>query len=91
MRRDACSLPADETGRVLDRLAGLEKVIPPEAIRQALLATARVNRRACPSSCEVIRWVVLAMGLFTESPIRSPCWLTGSLRHQGPTSEVSGG
>jgi hypothetical protein len=70
MRRELCSLPADAAGRVLDRLAGLEKVIPPAAIRQALLATGRVNRRACPLSYEVICWVVLAMGLFTDLPIR---------------------
>src|SRR5215210_3801940 len=70
MRREPCSLPADAAGRVLDRLAGLEKVIPPEAIRQALRATGRVNRRACPLSYEVICWVVLAMGLFTDLPIR---------------------
>ena len=30
-----CTLRPDESGRVLDRLAGLEKVIPPEMIRQA--------------------------------------------------------
>ena len=70
MRRESWELPADAAGRVLDRLAGLEKVIPPEAIRQALLATGRVNRRACPLSYEVICWVVLAMGLFTDLPIR---------------------
>src|SRR3954453_10820186 len=70
MRRKSWELPADAPGRVLDRLAGLEKVIPPEAIRQALHATGRVNRRACPLSYEVICWVVLAMGLFTDLPIR---------------------
>jgi hypothetical protein len=70
MRRESCVLPADESGRVLDRLAGLEKVISSEAIGQALHATGRVNRRACPLSYEVICWVVLAMGLFTDLPIR---------------------
>ena len=30
-----CVLPADETGRVLDRLAALEKVISPKDIQQA--------------------------------------------------------
>src|SRR5215212_5899038 len=70
MRRESCSLPADESGRVLDRLTGLEKVIPPEAIRQALHATGRVNPRTCTLSYEVICWVVLAMGLFTDLPIR---------------------
>jgi hypothetical protein len=33
------TLPTDETGRILDRLAGLEKVIPPPLIRQVLQAT----------------------------------------------------
>src|SRR5215218_4373420 len=70
MRRESWGLPADAAGRVLDRLAGLEKVIPPEAIRQALLATGRVNPRTCTLSYEVICWVVLAMGLFTDLPIR---------------------
>src|SRR3954453_23253063 len=70
MRRESCTLPADESGRVLDRLAGLEKVISPEALRQALLATGRVNPRTCTLSYKVICWVVLAMGLFTDLPIR---------------------
>ena len=36
MHQGRCSLPADEAGRVLDRLAGLEQVIRPEDIQQAL-------------------------------------------------------
>ncbi len=63
-------MSADEQGRVLDRLAGLEKVIPPELIREALQPTQRVNPRRCPLSHEVMLWVVLAMGLFTHWPIR---------------------
>jgi hypothetical protein len=70
MHGGQCTLPTDETGRVLDRLAGLEQVIPPEAIRQALQATGRVNPRKCTLTHEVILWVVLAMGIFTELPIR---------------------
>jgi hypothetical protein len=54
----------------LDRLAGLEQVLPPSALRQALAATGRVNQRACTLTYEVICWVVLAMGLFTDLPIR---------------------
>jgi len=64
-----CVLPADEAGRVLDRLAGLEKVISPEAVRQACSATGRVNGRACKLPHEVMLWVVLAMGLLTDLPI----------------------
>jgi Insertion element 4 transposase N-terminal/Transposase DDE domain len=55
---------------VLDRLAGLEKVIPTEAIRQALHATGRINQRTCKLTHEVVFWVVLAMGLLTDLPIR---------------------
>jgi len=65
-----CVLPADETGRVLDRLTALEKVISPTDIRQALVDTGRVNPRACKLTHEVMMWVVLAMGIFTNLPIR---------------------
>jgi hypothetical protein len=70
MHQGRCSLPADEAGRVLDRLAGLEQIIRPEDIQQALNATGRVNSRQCMLTHEVVLWVVLAMGLFTELPIR---------------------
>lgn len=60
----------DEAGRVLDRLKGLEKVIPPELVRQVLQETGRVNGRRCPLTHEVMLWVVLAMGLLTHMPIR---------------------
>ena len=65
-----CVLPADETGRVLDRLGALEKVISPNDIRQALMDTDRVNPRACKLTHEIMMWVVLAMGIFTNLPIR---------------------
>jgi Insertion element 4 transposase N-terminal/Transposase DDE domain len=70
MHGGQCTLPTDQTGRVLDRLAGLEQVIPPDAVRQALQATGRVNRRKCTLTHEVVLWVVLAMGILTELPIR---------------------
>jgi hypothetical protein len=70
MHQGRCSLPADQAGRVLDRLAGLEQIIRPEDIQQALNATGRVNSRKCTLTQEVTIWVVLAMGLFTELPIR---------------------
>ena len=65
-----CTLPADDAGRVLDRLAGLEQVIRPEDVQQALAATGRVNTRCCRLTHEVVLWVVLAMGLLTDLPIR---------------------
>jgi hypothetical protein len=70
MPQGQCILPADETGRILDRLAGLEQVIRPDNIRQALTTTGRVNTRKCVLTYEVILWVVLAMGVLTDLPIR---------------------
>jgi hypothetical protein len=65
-----CILPADASGRVLDRIAGLAQVIRPEDLRQALAATGRVDSRPCLLTHEVVLWIVLAMGIFTEVPIR---------------------
>jgi hypothetical protein len=70
MPRGRCTLPADEAGRILDRLAGLEQIIHPDDLRQALTATGRVNTCDCVLTYEVILWVVLAMGLLTDLPIR---------------------
>jgi hypothetical protein len=65
-----CTLPAGEAGRVLDRLTLLEKVIRPELVRQVLLEVGRVNQRACNLTHEIMMWVVLAMGVLTDVPIR---------------------
>lgn len=71
MQEQGCStLPTGEDGRILDRLAGLENVIPPSLIRQVLQDSGRVNGRACELTHEVMLWVVLAMGLLTHLPIR---------------------
>src|SRR5271157_4655863 len=70
MPQGQCTLPADDAGRILDRLAGLEQVIRPADIQQALTATSRVNSRLCTLTHEVMLWVVLAMGLLTDLPIR---------------------
>jgi len=70
MPQGHCTLPADDAGRVLDRLAGLEQVIRPADIQQALTATGRVNSRSCTLTHEIVLWVVLAMGLLTDLPIR---------------------
>lgn len=69
-QQGCCVLPADETGRILDRLAGLEKIITPALIRQVLSATNRCNQRACMLTHEIMLWVVLAMGILTDLPIR---------------------
>jgi len=69
-REGNCTLPSDDSGRVLDRLAGLEDVISNESVRQALIATGRVGQRACQLTHEVTLWIVLAMGILTDLPIR---------------------
>ena len=70
MPQGHCTLPADDAGRILDRLAGLEQVIPPAYIQQALTVTGRVNSRRCRLTHEVVLWLVLAMGILTDLPIR---------------------
>jgi transposase IS4-like protein/DDE family transposase len=85
MHQGRCALPADEAGRILDRLAGLEQVIRQEDIQQALATTGRVNSRRCSLTHEVMLWVVLAMGLFTDVPIRQVFKLARRLR-QGEDS-----
>ena len=64
------TLSADESGRILDRLAGLEKVISQKQITNALKVTDKQSVRRCRLTNEMMMWVVLAMGLFTELPIR---------------------
>jgi hypothetical protein len=58
------------TGDMLDRLVGLHQVIRPEDVQQVLDATGRSNPRACCLTHEVMLWVVLAMGILTDLPIR---------------------
>lgn len=83
--RGHSTLPADAQGRVLDRLAGLEKVITPELLRQSLAETGRVNARRCRLSHEVMLWVVLGMGLFTHLPLRQVFRQARRLRSQERT------
>ena len=64
------SLSADEHGRILDRLAGMEKVIRTELVSRALASTGKQSTRRCTLTNEIMIWVVVAMGLFTELPIR---------------------
>lgn len=70
MHQGYCTLPADETGRILDRIAGLEQIISSEAIDEALTASGRINRRSCRLTHQVVLWVVLGMALLTDLPIR---------------------
>ena len=70
MKQARCRLPADAAGRVLDRLLLLEQVIGADGVQQALADTACFDSRSCTLTREVIFWTVLAMGIFTDLPIR---------------------
>jgi hypothetical protein len=63
-------LPADASGRVLDRLAGLEQVIPPEQFRQAVQMAGCVDAPNCVLTHDIMLHLVLAMGLLTDLSIR---------------------
>ena len=63
-------LPAGHADRILDRILLLEQTIPREHVLQALEDTGCLDSRRCTLTFEVTCWVVLAMGLFTEVPIR---------------------
>ena len=70
METKPCLLAAGESGRVLDRLLLLEHVIGPDRVRQALEDTGCFDSRRCRLTREVIFWVVLAMGILTDLPLR---------------------
>jgi Insertion element 4 transposase N-terminal/Transposase DDE domain len=89
MQPGQCTLPPDDSGRLLDRLAGLEQIIPPEAVCQALAATGRANQRRCKLTHEVVCWVVLAMGILTDLPIRRVFKHARRLRVGEPTPHRS--
>jgi hypothetical protein len=49
----------------------LERVIPREQVLQVLQDTGCLDARQCTLTFEVTCWLVLAMGIFTDMPIRS--------------------
>jgi len=55
----------------LDRLAGLTQIITSGLVRDVLRETERDNPRACRLSHEVTTWILLAMGILTDLPIRA--------------------
>lgn len=61
----------DEVVGPFDRLIGLSRVIPAAVVRDALRRTDRDNPRSCMLSHEATTWVLLAMGILTDLPIRS--------------------
>jgi hypothetical protein len=70
MRQHGCCIERESETVILDRLAGLSKVISPEVIEQALSESNRAGQRRCQLSHRTMLWVVLAMGLLTHLPLR---------------------
>src|SRR5262245_29413364 len=70
LQQGRCVLAADESGNVLDRLVGLQQFISPQQVQQALHDCNRVGRRNCVLTAEVTLWVVLAMAILTDLPLR---------------------
>jgi Insertion element 4 transposase N-terminal len=56
--------------RLVDRLVGLESCISPELIEQVVRESRRESRRKCGLNASFTVWLVLAMGLLTDVPIR---------------------
>ncbi|MEZ6130079.1 MAG: IS4 family transposase [Planctomycetaceae bacterium] len=82
MNEQGCSeLTSDINGRIVDRLVGLENIILPEHINRVMEQTGKRNNQGCGLTHEVMMWVVLAMGLFTELPIRQVFKACRRLRH----------
>ena len=69
-RQGRCSLPQALGPVELDRLAGLQQFIGPALLQQVLADCGRHNRSHCRLTHTVMLWVVLAMGILTELPLR---------------------
>lgn len=74
-------LSSEVNERILDRIAGLEKIIAPELVKQALATTGKQLTRECKLNSGVMTWVVLSMRLLTELPIREVFKACRRLRH----------
>jgi hypothetical protein len=62
---------ATRNGQLLDRLLLLQQLIPADEVLQVLRDTGCIDRRRCTLTFEVTCWIVLAMGVLTDLPIRS--------------------
>ena len=70
-KQRASTLPPGEADKILDRLLLLEKVIPAEDVLQVLLDCGCLDSRRCTLTFEVTCWIVLAMGVLTDLPLRA--------------------
>src|SRR5262245_58049109 len=88
-RHRESTLPEGHGGRILDKLLLLEQVIPPGEVLQVLEDTGCLDARRCTLTFSVTCWLVLAMGILTELPIRQVFKACRRLYHDEDTPHRS--
>src|SRR3954452_16452939 len=88
-QRRESTLPEGHGGRILDKLLLLEQVIPRGDALQVLEDTGCLDARRCTLTFEVACWLVLAMGLLTDLPIRQVFKACRRLYHDEDTPHRS--
>src|SRR5262245_59716658 len=83
------TLPPGHAGRVLDKLLLLEQVIPRGDVLQVLEDAGCLDARRCTLTFEVAYWLVLAMGILTDLPIRQVFKACRRLYHDEDTPHRS--
>jgi hypothetical protein len=61
----------DGSNKFQDRLTGLEHCIPSSLIEQVVRQSGCASKRKCRLNAQFTLWLVLAMGLFTDCPLRT--------------------
>ena len=85
MPADKQAIESVEAGRLLDRLLLLQQFIPPDEVQQVLQDTGCMDSRRCTLTFRVTCWIVLAMGVLTDLPIRAVFKAATSLHHLAAT------
>jgi hypothetical protein len=62
---------AEGSPQAWDRLAGLEHCIGPEMIEQVVRDSGCASQRKCRLNAQLMLWLILGMGIFTNFPIRT--------------------
>jgi hypothetical protein len=88
-QRRESTLPEGHGGRILDKLLLLEQVIPRGDVLQVLQDTGCLDARRCTLTFEVTCWLVLAVGILTDLPIRQVFKACRRLYHDEDTPHRS--
>ena len=70
-----------QAGRLLDRLLLLQQFIPADEVLQVLREAGCIDQRRCTLTFEVTCWLVLAMGVLTDLPLRAVFKAATTLHH----------